>query len=189
MNTVEDRFSDSFRAHIDKQPHGYISNLADQVGLSQSYISNLASGRRSGSETNRRKIAEHIGLSYDQMIGLKNSKRNLSKKSDSLPKDDFPATGNELNQKKGGSMTDAEKDLIQILKDQVAGLKSDKDTLKDYLDDLRVTVRNQEKELGELRSENKELRKALGEAQRRLKELMEQHAQSPEDKKKPAANQ
>ncbi|MCP3944954.1 MAG: helix-turn-helix transcriptional regulator [Desulfobacteraceae bacterium] len=71
VKNIKKEFHKSLTAWLKEQPHGAISKLANATGITQGGISNIISGRRSGSEEWRRTVAEVIGISYTEMIGLK----------------------------------------------------------------------------------------------------------------------
>jgi len=74
-DSVEMRFCESLKSYIDKksmsEEKGFISRFSKKLRVSQGYLSNVIAGRRPGSETWRRFVAEIIGIEYDVMIGLK----------------------------------------------------------------------------------------------------------------------
>ena len=67
---IEKKFATSFKAYLDTQPYGALSKLAKELKVQQSAISNWSYGRRKSTETQRRRIAKHIGISYEIMIGI-----------------------------------------------------------------------------------------------------------------------
>ena len=65
----------ALRKYIDEQGHGCQTRLAARViippskkGLSQQYITRLATGDRGGTEAVRRKISELIGEDYEKQM-------------------------------------------------------------------------------------------------------------------------
>ena len=60
---IEKKFATSFKAYLDTQPYGALSKLAKELKVQQSAISNWSYGRRKSTETQRRRIAKHIGIS------------------------------------------------------------------------------------------------------------------------------
>lgn len=71
MDKIEKSFAEALKAHIDKKPYGYTTKLAAELGVGQSTVSNWARGARKSTESQRRKVAQKIGIPYEVMIGLK----------------------------------------------------------------------------------------------------------------------
>lgn len=70
MDQLAKNFSKSLRDHIDSYPRGYIAKLANELDVEPGTVSNWANGNRMGSESQRRKVADHIGIRYEIMIGI-----------------------------------------------------------------------------------------------------------------------
>lgn len=74
LTGLEKKYCQSLKEYVDKNlscEKGYISKLAEKIGISQGQLSNIIAGRKGTDEETRRKIAEIIGVEYDVMIGLK----------------------------------------------------------------------------------------------------------------------
>ena len=67
---LEKEFSKNLKAYLDSQPRGTIAKLAKELNVQPGSVSNWANGQRESTETQRREIANHIGIRYETMIGL-----------------------------------------------------------------------------------------------------------------------
>lgn len=70
---IEKRFCRNFRIWVDKHYPRQERLLADKLGISTPQLNNIKHGRRSGTESWRRWVAEQLGLDYDEMIGVDRS--------------------------------------------------------------------------------------------------------------------
>jgi hypothetical protein len=81
--SIEEKFCESLKKFIETQHpseiKGYISKLAKTLDVSQGYLSNVLAGRRPGSETWRRSVAQKLNLDYEVMIGIKSVEPNSIK--------------------------------------------------------------------------------------------------------------
>lgn len=66
---VEKRFCKNFRIWVDKHYPRQERLLAEKLGISTPQLNNIKHGRRSGTESWRRWVADQLGLDYDEMIG------------------------------------------------------------------------------------------------------------------------
>lgn len=71
MDTIEKTFANNLRKWLDSQPYGSVTKLAKKLGVKQGTVSNWAKGTRKSTETQRREVAQKIGLPYEEMIGIK----------------------------------------------------------------------------------------------------------------------
>lgn len=67
---AEQNFAKNFKAYITRNYYRREKELAEKLGISSQQINNLKHGRRSGSESWRRRVADQLGLDYDLMIGV-----------------------------------------------------------------------------------------------------------------------
>lgn len=69
-NKVERAFQEALRAEIDRRPHGLQVELAQKCGVKPQYINAIYKGRKPGSETVRRKIADALGYGYEEFLEM-----------------------------------------------------------------------------------------------------------------------
>ncbi|WP_289020368.1 helix-turn-helix transcriptional regulator [Desulfobacter postgatei] len=112
-------YARNLKAHIEKQPYGYITKLAKEAGISQGYLSNIADGKREGSETVRRTLAQKIGIPYDEMIGLKG-----------------PSSPESESETKTEVESDGDKEMEAVIKHLLSEHKKERAELNKKIEDL-----------------------------------------------------
>ncbi len=137
MDILELTFCKNFKNWLDAQPRKTITKLSKGLKISPGYISNLAAGRRAGSESIRRKIAQKIGMDYDEMI---NVKKTGDKKPDDTPPAPIPMDPaieilHEALEETGVTINERQKHaVLKILREELAKLNSKtKEDIKKYL--------------------------------------------------------
>ena len=64
------RFGAALSHLLSKKGYGARSRLANAVECSSGYISELAAGKKEGSESLRRRIAQHFNIEYEEMLRM-----------------------------------------------------------------------------------------------------------------------
>jgi len=68
-------FMKSYSERQEMQKWGSLTRLANFLGISQSQMSNIIAGRKAGSEEFRRKVADKIGVSYEEIVGTQDDEK------------------------------------------------------------------------------------------------------------------
>lgn len=106
LDDINEKFRKKLKLWVDSFPEekGKITKLAKSFGKTQGHFSNILEGRRGTTETWRRKVAERIGIPYDEMIEINGTskmqlvKPKIQEHTNIIHRFQDPETGKNINE-------------------------------------------------------------------------------------------
>ena len=168
----------------EKEGHGGQTAIALSMGVSLSYINQIATGKKNPGLKAQQRIADACGYDYDSFLQLGH---DLIQKEEGLsPTTEHRSIKQTPQEVCKGDAVQMDQDVLKILQDHIETLKQNNERERQEHRDAMAELRQ---DYRDLKTENKELRNQLLEQHRALQKKKSQPRQSPDKSKKTAVNQ